>query len=93
MIKNLITNSSQGSDLLLKQNRRHFAAHSCIYREENYQFVSTFVREVFLRVDKVFLGLVGFHCGLPLKHYYLKKKSLNQNYRYQEINFHSSKFR
>lgn len=30
MIKNLITNSSQGSDLLLKQNRRH-SAHSCIY--------------------------------------------------------------
>lgn len=43
MIKNLITNSSQESDLWLKQNRRHSAAHSCIYGEENYQFVSTSV--------------------------------------------------
>ena len=33
MIKNLITNSSQESDLLLKQKGRHSVVHSSVYQE------------------------------------------------------------
>lgn len=42
MIKNLITNSSQGGDLLLKQNRRCFAAQSCIYGEKTLSICISF---------------------------------------------------
>jgi len=41
----------------------------------------------------MFLGMVGFHCSLRLKYCYLKTKSLNENDRYREIRFFSSRFR
>lgn len=50
MIKNLITNSSQERDLLLKQNGRHSVVHSSIYQKHNYQFVSILTYLIFLKV-------------------------------------------
>lgn len=50
MIKNLITNSTQGRDLLLKQNGRHSVVHSSIYQKQNYQFVSILTYLIFLKV-------------------------------------------
>lgn len=50
MIKNLITNSSQESDLLRKRNRSHSAAHSSVYHEQSYRCVSTLMGLISLKV-------------------------------------------
>lgn len=76
MIKNLITNSSQGSDLLLKQNRRCFAAQSCIYGEKTLSICISFSGLDISKGGLDFPGMMGFHSSLQLKHNYLKRESL-----------------